>query len=298
MSAIAFFGAIELGLVYGIVAFGVFITFRLLNFPDLTVESTFPLGGAAAGVAILAGINPWLATLLAFGSGCIAGGITALLAVRFGILHLLASILTMIAGFSINIRIMGRPNIALLGEETIFTNFVLGDMAGYIAKAILVTLICVALLLILYRFLISEAGLALRATGQNERMVRMQGGNPGMYIYAGVMLSNGLVALGGAVFTQANEFADVTSGIGTIVFGLAAVILGETLLPSRKIIYLLLACLLGSVVYRLFIALALSSDLFGLRASDLNLVTAILVTLALIAPSIRKKLKPHSKPAA
>lgn len=291
MSSIAFFGAVELGLVYGIVAFGVFITFRLLDFPDLTVESTFPLGGAVAGVVILAGWNPWLATILAFGGGCVAGGVTAFLAVRFGILHLLASILTMIAAFSINIRIMGRPNLSLLGEETIFTNFTFLELASHYSKALLVVLLCAGLVLVLWRLLVSEVGLAVRATGQNSRMLQMQGGNPGIYIYAGVMVSNGLVALGGAIFTQANQFADVTSGIGTIIFGLAAVILGETFLPSRKIIYLLLACLLGSVVYRLFIALALSSDLFGLRASDLNLVTAVLVTLALIAPAIRKKFK-------
>ena len=296
MNSIAFWGAIELGLIYGIVALGVFLTFRMLDFPDLTVESTFPLGGAVVGACIVAGVEPWTATLTAFCAGAIAGFITAFLSVQFGILHLLAGILTMIAGFSINIRIMGRPNLSLIGEETIFTPFTERfEWSVVTFQPLLIALLCALLLFLLWRFLLSNCGLALRATGQNARMLRAQGGNPSFYVYCGVMLSNGLVALGGALFSQSSGFADVTSGIGTIVFGLAAVILGETLLPSRKIWLLLLACLLGSVIYRLFIALTLGTGTFGLQASDLNLVTAILVTLALVAPAVRKKLFPPQK---
>ena len=292
MSAFAFFGALELGLIYGVVAFGVLLTFRLLNFPDLSVEATFPMGGAVTGVAILAGYDAWTALLLAFLVGGVAGAVTAVLCVRLGILHLLAGILTMIAGFSINIRIMGKPNISLLGEETIFSDLpAYLPLAAYQSQAIVVALIALALMLILNRYLTSEVGLAIRATGQNPRMLRANGGSPGNYIFAGVMLSNALVALGGALFTQSNGFADVTSGIGTIVFGLAAVILGEALFPGRKIWVLLSACIIGSVVYRMFIAFALSVELFGLKAYDLNLVTAVLVTLALVAPTIIKKIK-------
>ena len=245
MSSIAFFGAVELGLIYGIVAVGVFLTFRILDFPDLTVESTFPLGGAVAAVAILAGIDPWSALLLAFLAGSMAGLITAFLSVHCGILNLLAGILTMIAGFSINIRIMGRPNLSLLGEDSIFS-----FLDAFFMQSVLVAVLSFMVIILLSRFLHSEVGLALRATGQNRRMLLAQGGNPGAYVYYGLMLSNGLVALGGALFTQSNSFSDVTSGIGTIVYGLAAVILGETLFRTRRIFLLLLACLIGSVVYR------------------------------------------------
>ena len=290
MSTTAFFGALELGMIYGIVAFGVFLTFRMLDFPDLTVESSFPLGGAVVAACILAGIDPWTATVLAFIGGIGAGLITAFLSVHCGILHLLAGILTMIAGFSINIRIMGRPNLSLLGEQTIFSPLIDGGFAAVFAQPLLIALLVLALIVVLAFFLLSESGLALRATGQNQRMLRAQGGNPGFYIYCGLILSNGLVALGGAMFSQANGFADVTTGIGTIVFGLAAVILGETLLPGRKIWMMLLACLVGSVAYRLFIAFTLNVGVFGLKASDLNLVTALLVTLALVAPTVKRKL--------
>lgn len=297
MSTIALFGALELGLIYGIVAFGVFLTFRMLDFPDLTVESSFPLGGAIVGASILAGMDPWTATALAFIGGGIAGLITAFLSVHCGILHLLAGILTMIAGFSINIRIMGRPNLSLLGEQTIFSPLIDSGLTAVYAQPLLIAVLVLALIIILAYFLLSESGLALRATGQNQRMLRAQGGNPGFYIYCGLILSNGLVALGGAMFSMANGFADVTTGIGTIVFGLAAVILGETLLPGRKIWILLLACLVGSVAYRLFIAFTLNVGVFGLKASDLNLVTALLVTLALVAPNLKRKLA-RQKPAA
>lgn len=286
MSTIAFLGAVEIGIIYGIVAFGVFITYRMLDFPDLSVESTFPLGGAVAAAMVLAGGDPWSATLLACFAGGVAGLLTAFLSVQCGILNLLAGILTMIAGYSINIRIMGRPNISLLGEESLFS--VLQGIPAAVAQPLLAGGVAVLCLLALTWFLSSEAGLALRATGQNPRMLRAQGGNPAVHIYCGVALSNALVALGGALFTHANGFADVTTGIGTIVFGLAAVILGQTLLPGRKLWQMLLACLLGSLVYRLFVALILSSGVFGLRASDLNLITAALVTLALVAPRVQR----------
>lgn len=284
MSSVAFFGALEIGIIYGIVAFGVFLTYRMLDFPDLSVESTFPMGGAVAAAAILAGVNPWLATGLAFIGGGLAGLFTAFLSVHCGILNLLAGILTMIAAYSINIRIMGRPNISLLGEETIFTAWVDSGLSAVYLQPLLIGTVCVVLIAMLTWFLLSEVGLALRATGQNPRMLRAAGGNPGSYVYCGVMVSNGLVALAGALFTHANGFADVTSGVGTIVYGLAAVILGETLLPGRKIWLMLCACLLGSVVYRLFIALLLSSGVFGLKASDLYIMTALLVIAALMAP--------------
>lgn len=289
MSAFAFFGALEIGLLYGLVALGVFLTFRVLDFPDLSVDGSFPMGAAVTATAIVAGINPWLATGFAILAGAATGWVTAFLAIRCGILHLLASILTMIAAFSINIRIMGRPNTALLGEETILTPF------ESVADPMLIRPIVVGVLVMLsavfvIRLLTSDFGLGLRATGVNARMLAAQGGSTSFYTYFGLALSNGFVGFAGALFAQTNSFADVTSGVGTIVVGLAAVILGQTLMPGRKMWVSVVAVVLGSVLYRLAVACALSSGMFGLQASDLNLVTAVLVAMALIAPKLKANL--------
>ena len=289
MSLFAFLGTLEIGLIYGLVALGVYLTFRILDFPDLTVDGSFPMGGAVAATAIIAGVNPWIATILAVFSGAICGLITAFLAVRCGILHLLASILTMIAAFSINIRIMGRPNVALLGEPTIFTPF---DNLGFEQLHVHLALVFVLVLLsslFIIRLLNSDFGLGLRATGVNGRMVAAQGGDIGFYTYFGLALSNGFVGFAGALFAQSNSFADVTSGTGTIIVGLAAVILGQTLLSGTRIWVAVLAVILGSILYRLAVAFALSTGMFGMQASDLNLVTAALVAIALIAPKMKNK---------
>lgn len=290
MSAFAFFGALEIGLLYGLVALGVYLTFRVLDFPDLSVDGSFPMGAAVAATAIVAGINPWVATGMAILAGAFTGWVTAFLAVRCGILHLLASILTMIAAFSINIRIMGRPNIALLGEETILTPFeAMGDSV-YIRPLVVGVLVLISAWFVV-RLLNSDFGLGLRATGVNARMVRAQGGSTSFYTYFALALSNGFVGFAGALFAQTNSFADVTSGVGTIVVGLAAVILGQTLIPGRRIWVAVLAVIIGSVLYRLAVAFALSSGMFGLQASDLNLVTAVLVAMALIAPKMKRNFK-------
>ncbi|AIW18271.1 ABC transporter permease [Vibrio coralliilyticus] len=296
MSAFAFFGALEIGLLYGLVALGVYLTFRVLDFPDLSVDGSFPMGAAVAATAIVAGINPWVATAMAILAGAATGWVTAFLAVRCGILHLLASILTMIAAFSINIRIMGRPNMALLGEETILTPFeTIGD--PMLMRPLLVGILVLVSAWFVVRLLNSDFGLGLRATGVNERMVSAQGGSTSFYTYFGLALSNGFVGFAGALFAQTNSFADVTSGVGTIVVGLAAVILGQTLIPGRKIWVAVLAVIVGSVLYRLAVAFALSTGMFGLQASDLNLVTAVLVAIALIAPKLKGNLK-SKKPSS
>jgi len=287
MSLFAFLGTLEIGLIYGLVALGVYLSFRVLDFPDLTVDGTFPLGSAVAAAAIMAGVDPWVATLLAFLIGGIAGWVTAFLTVKCGILNLLASILTMIALFSINVRIMGRPNIALLGVDTIVTPFENMDLAALYMRPLFVFVMVLISSFFIVRLLNSDFGLALRATGVNPRMVKAQGGATNFYIYFGLALSNGFVGLAGALFTQLNGFADVTSGAGTIVVGLAAVILGQTLFPSRRVSVAIFAIVFGSVLYRFAISLALSSGMFGLQASDLNLITAILVALALIAPKLK-----------
>jgi putative tryptophan/tyrosine transport system permease protein len=291
MSQIALLGALEIGLVYALVALGVFLSFRVLSFPDLTVDGSFPLGAAVAASAIVSGIDPYLATGCAVVAGALAGLVTAVLNVRFRILHLLASILTMIALFSINLRIMGRPNIALLTEPTVLSPFEGLGLAGAVLKPLFVGAIVLAVAALLARFLASDYGLGMRATGANPRMARAQGIETGRTICVGMALSNAMVALAGALFAQTNGFADVTIGTGTIVVGLAAVIVGETILPARRIGLVILACVLGSIVYRLAIAAALNADVLGLEASDLNLVTAVLVGLALILPGARNPLK-------
>ncbi|HYH37382.1 MAG TPA: ABC transporter permease [Azospirillum sp.] len=287
MTEIAFFGAVEIGLVYALVALGVFLSFRVLDFPDLTVDGSFPLGAAVAATLIVAGANPWLASLAAIAAGAVAGLVTAVLNVRFRILHLLASILTMIALFSVNLRVMGKPNVAILMQDTVLTPFYGLGLPEHLVRPLFVAVVVLAVVALLARFLASEFGLAMRATGVNARMARAQGVETDTHLYFGIALSNGLVGLAGALFAQTNGFADVTTGIGTIVVGLAAVIVGETVLPIRGMAGALIACVVGSILYRLAVQFALSADAIGLQASDLNLVTAVLVAVALILPRMK-----------
>lgn len=295
LSEIALYGAFETGLIYGLVAFGIYISFRVLNFPDLTVDGSFPLGAAVAAVLIVSGYNPWLATGVAIIAGMAAGAVTALLNVKLNILNLLASILTMIALYSVNLRIMGRPNIALLGEDTVLTPWYDLGLAYHQVPVLLFLLIAIVGLFVLWRFMQSETGLAMRATGANPRMARAQGIATGWMIILGVALSNGLVALAGALFAQSQGAADVTMGVGVIVVGLASLIGGEAVISPRSVFRALLACLVGAVLYRIAIALALNADFIGLQAQDLNLVTAVLVTLAIVLPNARHSIKSFFK---
>jgi len=286
LSLLAAIGALETGLIFGLVAMGVYLTFRVLDFPDLTVDGSFPLGAAVAAALIVGGHGPFSALIMATAAGALAGLFTAWLNQRFQILHLLASILTMIALFSINVRIMGKPNIALIDTPSVADPFL--AMAGPDWGKSLALAVAAALIwALLARFLASDLGLALRATGTNARMARAQGVDTRLMTYAGLALSNGIVALAGGLFAQVSGFADVTQGTGTIVVGLAAVILGETLLPSRRLWLALIAAVAGSVLYRFAVALALDSDGLGLQSSDLSLVTAAIVALALMAPRLR-----------
>ena len=291
MSQIAFLGAIEVGLLFALVALGVYLSFRVLQFPDLTVDGSFPLGAAVCASLIVVEVNPYLASLAAAVAGAGAGMVTAWLNVRLKILHLLASILTMIALYSINLRIMGRPNIALLGETTVFTPLeALGeavDMPTYVVLPIALFGLVILVKLALDWFLSSEVGLAMRATGVNPRMARAQGIHTNRYILGGMALSNALVALAGALFAQSQGAADVTLGVGVIVVGLAAVIGGEAVMNTATVFRATLACIIGSILYRLAVAGALNADMLGLKAQDLNLITAVLVTLAMVLPGVR-----------
>ena len=278
MSLFSLLGALEIGLIFSLVALGVFISFRLLRFPDLTVDGSFPLGGAVCATLIAAGIDPFLATIVATIAGAAAGLVTGWLNVKLKIMDLLASILMMIALYSINLRIMGKPNVPLITEPTVFTILQPEWLSDYVARPLILAVIVVLAKLALDWFFGTQTGLAMRATGANARMARAQGVNTGGMILLGMAISNALVALAGALFAQSQGGADISMGIGTIVIGLAAVIVGESILPSRKLVLATLAVIIGAIVYRFFIALALNSDFIGLKAQDLNLVTALLVT--------------------
>ena len=290
MNQIALLGALESGLIFGLVAFGVFLSFRVLQFPDLTVDGSFPLGAAVSASLIVTGVNPWLATLAAAGAGALAGLVTAWLNVRLRILHLLASILTMIALYSVNLRIMGRPNVALLGEATILTPFENLPLPYYVTTPLVFSLVVFVLMAGLVAFLYSEIGLAMRATGANPRMARSQGIATGIMVLAGMALSNALVGIAGALFAQSQGSADVTMGVGVIVVGLASVIGGEAVMSTRTVLFSVIACLVGAILYRLAIAMALNVELLGLKAQDLNLVTAVLVTIAIVFPGMKRSL--------
>ena len=284
---ISWLGAIEMGLVYGIVAIAVFLSFRVLNFPDLTIDGSFPLGAAAAASLIVRGVDPLAATAAAFAAGAVAGAFTAFLNLRFGILHLLASILTMTGLYSINLRVMGAPNVALLSEPsvlTLVTRFAIPQSYGKVLVAAIAAGVASALVT---RWLVSEHGLGVRAVGANPRMALANGVSKSGAICLGLGVSNGLGAVAGALFAQLNGFADVTMGSGTIVVGLAAVILGEVLLRPRSITAAIFACIVGSVSYRVVMQIALNTDVMGLNPSDLNLLTAMLVVGILALPQLK-----------
>lgn len=291
MSLYAFLGTLEIAFIYGLVAMGVYLTFRILDFPDLTVDGSFTLGAAVTATLIVAGINPYLSTLFGTLAAACAGIVTAWLNLRFNILHLLASILTMTALYTINLRIMGKPNIALIMEPTMLSPFEgLGIPAMYM-KLIFVAVCSVIGGLLLAWFLYTQYGLAMRAVGSNKRMAQANGIVVNQKVYVGLALSNGLVGLAGALFAQTNGFADSTMGIGTIVVGLAAVIIGESLFATRSILVIVMGCIVGSILYRLAVSMALNADFLGFQASDLNLLTAVLVTLSLIFPKLRSEWK-------
>ena len=287
MSFYAFIGSVETGLAFALVALGAYLTFRVLDFPDLTVEGSFPLGAAVAAALMTNGVNAWAATAVAILAGCIAGLVTAALNLKLRVLNILAGILTAIALYSVNLRIMGRPNIGLLGVDTVYTSITgLGVRAFYVPVVLLTAIVIVSKIL-LDLFLSTGYGLAMRAAGANARMARANGVDVGRMICVGLAIANGLTALAGALFAQMLGAADVSMGIGVIVVALAAVICGTALLPSRSIIIATLACVAGSLLYRFAVALALNSDALGFTASDVNLVSALLVAVALYLPSRR-----------
>ena len=293
LSLYTFIGALEQGFVFGLMALGVYLTFRVLDFPDLSVDGTLPLGAAVCATLISMGVDPYMGVGAAFIAGMVAGAFTGFLSVKLRILNLLAGILTMIALYSVNIRIMGSPNLTLLNQATVFDRFKDLGVPSFMIPMFVCLAVLIMCKILLDLFLHTSFGLALRAAGDNPDMVAAQGVNAGNAVIVGVALSNGMVAMSGALVAQSQGSADVGMGVGTIIAGLASVIIGEAFLGRRSVFMATLGVVIGSVIYRLAIAAALSFRFgdFSLTPSDLNLMTAVLVIIALTFPKIRQGIK-------
>ena len=297
-------GALTIGLILSLLALGVFISFRIFNFPDITADGSLPLGAATAAILLVDGVAPGVATAAAFGAGLVAGAVTGVLHAKFHINNLLAGILVMTALYSVNLRIMGRSNIPLLSADSLsdraeqFGVYAAGtaafDIAGWTismrdASNLLGILILVVIAgLTLYAFFRTKLGTAMRATGDNDQMVRALGINVDSMIILGLSISNGLIALAGALLAQYQGFADVQMGIGMIVLGLASVIIGEALIGVRSVGWMIIGAVMGSVLFRLLVAIALRA---GLNPNDLKLITALLVFTALVMPASLNRLR-------
>ena len=285
---------ISQGLLWSVLAIGVYLTFRVLDVADLTVEGSFPLGAAVAAALLVDGWSPIPAIFVACFAGMLSGVVTGILTTRFKIPALLSGILTMIALYSVNLRVMGKANLPLLGIDTLFTQF------GWISADKQTVIFAVGLVVVLlvgafcYWFFGTEIGAAVRATGFNPNMIRANGVNTDATVILGLLLSNGLVAISGALVAQSNGFADVGMGVGTIVIGLASVIIGEVLFGTPSFWRCLISVVLGSVVYRIVIAVVLQ---MGMPPNDLKLFTAILVAAALALPLLQGKVKERRRRA-
>jgi putative ABC transport system permease protein len=283
-----FLGTIEQGLLWSLMVLGLYLTFRVLDYADLTVDGSFALGAAVAARLIFDGHDPIIATLLAIMGGGAAGIITGILHTQFRIPPLLSGILSMIALYSINLRIMGKANISLLRLDTVVTKITLFGVPEKWAVLVMGVLVSLLTVMLLWLFLNTELGFAMRATGDNAQMIRSLGVNTNMMKIIGLSLGNALVALSGALVAQYQSFADVGMGIGTIVVGLASVIIGEVIFGTKSMMRTLVAVVLGSVVYRVVVAGVLQ---LGLNPTDLRLFTALIVTVALASPILKGKVQ-------
>jgi len=286
------------GLLWALLALGVFITFRILDVADLTVEGSFPMGAAISAVLITMGVNPWITVIVAGIGGMIAGAVTGWIHTKLKIPALLAGILTMIALYSVNLHIMGKANISLLRMDTVYSAIHSMGISNAVALTTIGVVVTVVVGLFLFWFFGTELGTSIRATGVNPQMIRAQGVNTDSMIVLGLLLSNGFVAVSGALIAQSQGFADIGMGVGTIVIGLASVIIGEVLFASslvvRKLfgnssfVLSLVAVVFGSIIYRIVIATVLY---LGMPPNDLKLFTAILVALALSLPTWQGKFR-------
>lgn len=303
-------GSVALGLAYSLTAIGVYITFRILDFPDLTVDASFPAGAAVAAVVLTNALSGWLSIPGAFAIGALFGVLTGVAHIALRINSLLASILTVTAAFTINLRVQGSANVSLLGVDTIYTPFLepardlleswFGDTGVQIHRnvvtAVVAGIVLIVAIVLLTLFFRTEVGIAMRATGANPRMSRAQGIDTRVYVVCGVALSNALIGVSGALVAQHQGFADVNSGAGLIIAGLAAVIIGEVLFAGRTAAVWrhLIAVSIGMIIYRAAIGVTLSSDVdlpflpaWRLEPTDVRLATAVVVAALLAVPRVR-----------
>jgi len=301
-------GALTIGLILSLLAIGVFISFKIFDFPDITADGSITFGAAIAASLIVAGVHPLIATLIAFAGGFLAGAVTGVLHTHFKINGLLAGILVMTALYSVNLHVMGRSNIPLLSKTTLITY--IEDFSKFISPVnkttnivgwsvpsqdlwVLLFMFLVILIIgvALYLFFKTNIGTAMRATGNNQQMIRALGVNTKIMIILGLAISNGLIALSGAFLAQFQGFADVQMGIGMVVWGLASVIIGEALINDKSLGLLISGAVMGSVLFRLLVAIALR---WGMNPNDLKLITAIFVFVALVLPGLLNKFKKNS----
>ena len=296
-------GALTIGLILSLLALGVFISFRIFSFPDITAEGSVTLGASVTAVLLVAGVHPVWATMAAFAAGAIAGAITGVIHTRFGINRLLSGILVMTALFSVNLHIMGKSNVPLMSERTVASlaeswgsrllgvevvNILGWDVATRdLSVLVLSLLVAIFFGTVLYLFFRTNLGTAMQAAGDNDQMIRALGVNVNTMIVLGLALSNGLIAGSGALLTQYQGFADVQMGIGMVVWGLASIIIGEALVGVRQLGYVITGAVMGSVLFRLLVAIALRG---GLNPNDLKLITAAFVFAALVLPGMVRKM--------
>lgn len=276
-------GALELGLIYAIMSLGVFISFRILNIPDLTIDGTFILGTSVSAIFTVNG-HPVLGVIFAILAGGLAGCVTGFLQTKMKVQPILAGILTMTALWSVNLRVMGqKPNLSLFDKESIFSGLsrLMGDQ---FADLVMIALILIVSIVAIFFFLKTQLGMSLRATGDNEDMVRASSINSDAMKIMGLAIANAFVALAGAILAQYQSFSDVSGGIGMMVVGLASIIVGEAIFGRKSILRSLLAVVIGAVVYRFVLTIALR---IGLEAGDLKLFSAILVTIAICIPTLK-----------
>ena len=297
-------GALTVGLILSLLALGIFISFRIFEFPDITADGSITLGGSVAAVLLVAHVDPVLATAAAFGAGALAGATTGIINTRFGINRLLSGILVMTALYSVNLHVMGKSNVPLLSERTLASiaeswgQSVFGVTEVYLAgwqvnvrdlSMLVLSLVVVVIVgALLYWFFRTNLGTAMQAAGDNAQMIRALGVNVDTMVVLGLALSNGLIAASGALLTQYQGFADVQMGIGMVVWGLASIIIGEALVGVRQLGYIIVGAVMGSLLFRLLVAIALRA---GLNPNDLKLITAVFVFCALVLPGLLRRLR-------
>lgn len=278
------------GLLWGVLALGLYLTFRILNFPDMTVEGTFPFGAAICVSALVHGVNPLVATILSFIAGMATGLVTGLLYTKGKIPVLLAGILTMTGAYSVNLRILGKANVGLLNKATLLNGQFLQKLPLNFPTIIVGLIIAIIVIILLAVFLDTDLGQAFIATGDNEKMAQSLGINTDNMKILGLMLSNGLIGLAGGLLAQNGGYADVNMGIGTMVIGLAAIIIGEVVYGNLSLTARLIAVVIGSIIYRLILLLVLQ---LGFSTNDFKLISAIILAICMMLPLFEQKFHTH-----